>query len=216
MSAGALIVVFAVAAAGADRSTSPLRVRASSLVAPCVEAAVRAWPSALGAVQVESEAPTAPGPTDVVVASSVELTRALESGRAEVGSEVDVARVPWVVQVRPGGPASVRRAADVAASGAEVTIPDSPAAYEARRWAAEKGGGRVREGNGRALREAAVALVPLSLAGAGERLSVDVPPLVVRAAVAAEPAWPAEARALVTFLGSEPGQKAFAECRGAP
>ena len=69
---------------------------------------------------------------------------------------------------------------------------------------------------GRDLREAAVALVPLSLAGAGERLAVDVPPIVVRAAVATEPARPADARALVAFLASEPGQKAFAACRSAP
>jgi hypothetical protein len=153
---------------------------------------------------------------DVMVGSAVELTRALESGAADLESDVDVARVPWVVQVRPGGPASVRQAADVAASGAEVTIPDSPAAYEARRWAVDKGGGRVREASGRALREAAVALVPLSLAGAGERLRVDVPPLIVRAAVAAAPGHAADARALVAFLASDAGQKAFAACGSPP
>jgi hypothetical protein len=203
-------------AAAAPATAASLQVRASSVVAPCVEAAARAWPATAGAVRLDVAPLSAPGSADVVVASSVELTRALESGVAEVGSEVDVARVPWVVQVRPGGPASVRRAEDLAASGAEVTVPDSPAAYEARRWAAEKGGSRVREASGRALREAAVALVPLTLAGAGERLTVDVPPIVVRAAVATQAARPAEARALVAFLGSEAGQKAFAECRSTP
>jgi extracellular solute-binding protein len=215
MSATAGVFALALLAAGVATPSGPLRVRASSVIAPCVQAAVHAWPAADG-VEVETAAASATGPADVIVASSVELTRALESGAAEIGSEVDVARVPWVVQVRPGGPASVRRAADVAASGAEVAIPDSPAAYEARRWATEKGGGRVRAAQGRALREAPLALVPLSLAGEGERLAVDVPPIVARAAVAAQPARPADARALVAWLGSEPGQRAFSECRAAP
>jgi hypothetical protein len=214
MSVPAAVAVVAVLAAAGTPSV-PLRVRASSVVAPCVEAAVHAWPEGRG-VQVETASASAPGPADVIVASAVELTRALEGGAAEVGSDVDIARVPWVVQVRPGGPSSVRRASDLATAGAEVAIPDSPAAYEARRWAAASGGGRFREMHGRELREAAVALVPLSLAGPGERLAVDVPPIVVRAAVAAEPARPADARLLVAFLASETGQKAFAACRSTP
>ena len=206
----AVLLALSVPGTGAQGA---LRVRASSIVAPCVEAAARAWPPARGPMQVETAAPLAPGPADVLVASAVELTRALEGGTAELDSDIDVARVPWVMQVRTGGPATIRRAADLAGSGAEVTVPDSPAAYEARRWAAAASGGRVREAKGRELREAAVALVPLSLAGAGERIDVDVPPIVVRAAVALAPARPAEARAFVAFLASEPGQKAFAECR---
>ena len=95
----AVVAVLAVAGAPA----AALRVRASSVVAPCVEAAVRAWPDGRG-VQVETAPANAAGPADVIVASAVELTRALEGGAAEVGSDVDVARVPWVVQVRPGGP----------------------------------------------------------------------------------------------------------------
>jgi hypothetical protein len=207
-------LVLFLAAAVPPGPSPALRVRASAVVAPCVQAAVRAWPS--GRVEVEAAAPAEPGPADVIVASAVELTRALEGSAAQIGSDVDVARVPWVVQVRAGGPAGVRRAADVAASGAEVAIPDSPAAYEARRWAAGPGGGRFRAAQGRALREAPVALVPLTLAGDGERLPVDVPPMIVRAAVAADPARPADARALVAFLASPEGQKAFAECRVAP
>lgn len=189
-----------------------LRVRASSVVAPCVEAAARAWPGPRSAVHVETAGPLTPGPADVLVASSVELTRALEGGTAEEGTDVDVARVPWVMQVRSGG-AKIRGAADLATSGVEVTVPDSPAAYEARRWVAAAGGGRVREATGRELSEAPVAVIPLSLAGAGERIAVDIPSMVVRAALALRPERPGEARAFVAFLASEPGQKAFAECR---
>jgi hypothetical protein len=195
---------------------SPLRVRASSVVAPCVEAAVRAWPAAGGAVDVETAALLTPGPVDVLVASAVELTRALEGGTAEPGSDVDIARVPWVMQVRGGGTASIRRAADLAGSGLEVIVPESPASYEAWRWARSTSGGRVRSATGRALREAPVVLVPLSLAAPGDRMAVDVPPIVVRAATGVAPGRPDDARALVAFLASEPGQKAFAECRAAP
>jgi hypothetical protein len=194
---------------------SPLRVRASSVVAPCVEAAVRAWPAAGGAVDVETAALLTPGPVDVLVASAVELTRALEGGTAEPGSDVDIARVPWVMQVRGGGTASIRRAADLAGSGLEVIVPESPASYEAWRWARSTSGGRVRSATGRALREAPVVLVPLSLAAPGDRMAVDVPPIVVRAATGVAPGRPDDARALVAFLASEPGQKAFAECRAA-
>jgi len=204
--AAALLALFAADLPGR------LRVRASFVVAPCVEAAARAWPGPRAAVQVETAGPSTPGPADVLVASSVELTRALEGGTAAEGTDVDVARVPWVMQVRSGG-ATIRGAADLATSGVEVTVPDSPAAYEARRWAAAAGGGRVREASGRELREAAVAVIPLSLAGTGERIAVDVPSIVVRAALALQPERPADARAFVAFLASEPGQKAFAECR---
>jgi hypothetical protein len=192
-----------------------LRVRATFVVTPCVEAAVAAWSAGRGAVQVETTSLLAPGPVDVLVASAVELTRALEGGTAEPGTDVDVARVPWVVQVRGAGTASIRRAADLAGSGLEVTVPESPAAYEAWRWA-RSSGGRVRSASGRALREAPVVLVPLSLAAPGDRMGADVPPIVVRAATGVAPGRPEDARALVAFLASEPGQKAFAECRVSP
>ena len=211
----AAAVLSAILAAPA-RSPPGLRVRASSVVAPCVEAAVRAWPAARAPVDVETAGLLTPGPVDVLVASAVELTRALEGGAAEPGSDVDIARVPWVMQVRGGGAASIRRAADLAGSGLEVIVPESPASYEAWRWARSTSGGRVRSATGRALREAPVAVVPLSLAAPGDRMSVDVPPIVVRAATGVAPGRPEDARALVAFLASEPGQKAFAECRVAP
>jgi hypothetical protein len=198
-------------------ATAPaLRVRTSSIVAPCVEAAVRAWPAARGGAQVETAALTAPGPVDVLVGTSVELTRALENGTAEPGTDVDVASVPWVMQVRGGAAASIRRASDLAGSGLQVTVPESPASHEAWRWARSTSGGRVRSASGRALREAEVVLVPLSLAAPGPRMGVDVTPLVVRAATAVAPAQPEPARALVAFLASEAGQTAFAACRVDP
>ncbi|HVR69408.1 MAG TPA: hypothetical protein VMT87_01070 [Vicinamibacteria bacterium] len=216
MNAFPAMAVLVTALASAADAPFALRVRASAVVAPCVEAAVRAWPAARGKVDVETASPLAPGPVDVLVASAIELTRALEGGTAEPGTDVDVASVPWVVQVRGAGTASIRRAADLAGSGLEVTVPESPASYEAWRWARSTSGGRVRSASGRALREAAVALVPLSLAAPGDRMGVDVPPIVARAAAGVAPAHPEDAGALVAFLASEPGQKAFAECRVSP
>jgi ABC-type molybdate transport system substrate-binding protein len=211
MAAPLAVAAALLALSGATDAPGRLRVRASYVVAPCVEAAVAAWPGPHTAVQVETAGPLAAGAADVLVASSVELTRALEGGTADEATDLDVARVPWVMQVRSAG-AKVRGPADLATAGVEITVPDSPAAYEARRWAAATGGGRVREASGRELREAPVAVVPLSLAGTGERIAVDVPPLVARAALTLRPERPAEARAFLAFLSSEPGQKAFAAC----
>lgn len=189
-----------------------LRVRATGVVAPCVRAALRAFPA--GGVAIEEASVQAPGGADVIVASAVELTRALEGGAAEPNTDVDVARVPWVLQSRAGAPA-IRRASDLAGAGVEVAVPDSPAAYEAVRWAREKAG-RARAATARELREAPVVLVPLSLAGPGERVRADVPPLVARAALGARPARRTDAQAVLAFLTSKAGQDAFAACRETP
>ncbi|HEY7509867.1 MAG TPA: hypothetical protein VIG50_06410 [Vicinamibacteria bacterium] len=199
---------------GADGAGS-LRVRASAVVAPCVEAAARAFAAPAARIEVEVAPSLTAGPADVIVGSGVELTRALEGGAADANTDLDVARVPWVIQVRGGGRA-VRSAADLTGAGIEVAVPDSPAAYDALRWARAATGGRARPASERELRAAAVVVVPLSLAGPGERVATDVPPLIARAALGAETARRAEAQAFLAFLGSEPGQKAFAACRAAP
>ena len=208
-----LAAVLAGVVPGGDAAS--LRVRATAVVAPCVRAALRVFPAPRGGVTVEVAAASAPGPADVIVGSAVELTRALESGAAEANSDVDVARVPWVLQGRAGG-ASIRRAEDLTSSPVEVAVPDSPAAYEAFRWAEATTGGRARRASARELRDAPVVLVPLSLAVAGERVAVDVPPLVARAALAAQPARRGSAQALLSFLTSKAGQEAFAACRDTP
>jgi extracellular solute-binding protein len=196
-------------------SPAPLRVRVSAVAAPCVQSALRAYQAPAGGVAVDVGSVVTPGPGDVIVASAVELTRALESGTAEANTDVDIARVPWVVQVR-GGQRRIRGAADLAGSGVEVAVPAIPAAYEAFRWARATTGAPARTASARELREAAVALVPLSLAAPGDRFGVDVPSVVVRAALATEPARRNEAQAFLGFLASPAGQEAFAACRSAP
>jgi molybdate transport system substrate-binding protein len=189
---------------------APLRVRASVEAAPCVAAAAAAYGHA---VAVETGALREPGAVDVLVGSGVEVTRALEGGDAVVGSEEQVARIPWVLSVPPGNPQGIAGLADLARPGLEVAVLDGPASYEARRALAGHPAVRARQSrDGGALRRAPVALVPLSLAGSGTRIAVDVPAIPIGAAVAAHAARPAEARAFVTFLASEKGQAAFAAC----
>lgn len=188
-----------------------LRVRASGAVVPCVEAAARAYPTVR--VSVETGGFQELDRADAFVASAVEMTRALESGNAVMGTEVDVATIPWVLSVEPGNPLGMRGLADLARPGFKVSILAGLAAYEARRAIQGLPPDRVLEtADPRALRGAPVALVPLSLAGDGERIAVEVPPIVARAAVTAGSTRSEASRAFVAFLGSETGQRAFAGC----
>jgi len=190
-----------------------LRVRASSAAAPCVEAAARAWQSSAGRpVAVETGALREEGDWDVVVGSSVELTRALEGRDAVPDSDVEVATIPWVLHLSTAD-ARIRDLDDLARLGVEATLPSGDASYEARRVLAEHRVGHVREtSDTRRLRSAAVSLVPLSLAGSGQRVPVDVPPIRVGAAVGARAPHSEDASAFVRYLGSEAGQQAFAAC----
>jgi hypothetical protein len=160
---------------------------------------------------VESGGLRDPGDWDVLVGSGVELTRALEGGDAVVDSDVGIATIPWVLHLTSAS--DVRTLADVLASGTEVVVLAGPAAYEAHRELAREGTVTVRETTDAGqLRAAPVALVPLSLAGSGRKVEVDVPPVRVDAAVGIRARSPEEAAAFVRYLGSETGRQAFAAC----
>ena len=193
---------------------APLRVRVSVEAAPCVAAASRTWSGRK--IVFETAALRDPGPADVIVGTGPEMTRALEGGRAVVNSDVDVAEIPWVLSVAAGNPLRLRDLADLGTREMEVLVLGGPSAYEARRaLGTGRGSLRVREASDReTLRAAPVALVPLSLAGAGDRIKVDLPPLRASAAIAVGAAQPEQAAALVRYLGSEGGQHAFASCGG--
>jgi hypothetical protein len=152
-----------------------------------------------------------PGDWDVLVGSGVELTRALEGGDAVIDSDVGIAEIPWVLRLRSGG--DVQTLSDVIQSGTEIVVLAGPAAYEARRALARDETARVRETTDpHQLRGAPVALVPLSLAGSGRQVAVDVPPIRVDAAVGIRARHGAEAGAFVRYLGSEAGRQVFAAC----
>jgi hypothetical protein len=189
-----------------------LRVRSSPAATPCVEAAARAWSVESGReVSVETGALRDEGEWDVLVGSGVELTRALEGRDAVIGSEIDIATIPWVLRLSGGS--DVRSLSDVVGSGTEIVLLAEPGAYEARRALAGQGQPRVLETTDEArLRSAPAALVPLSLAGSGHRIEVDVPPIPVTAAVGIRSRLPVDAGEFVRYLGSETGQDVFAAC----
>jgi hypothetical protein len=186
-----------------------LRVLSSAVSAPCVEAAGRAW--GFRPLSVETGSLRDPGDWDVLVGSGVELTRALEGGDAVIDSDVGIADIPWVLHVPAGG--DVQSLSEVVQSGVEIVVLAGPAAYEARRALARDGTAAIREtADAAQLRSAPVALVPLSLAGSGRQLEVDVPPVRVDAAVGIRAPHSEDAATLVRYLGSEAGRQAFAAC----
>lgn len=207
----ALVLASGVVAPAAGTSLS---VRASQAVIPCAAAAAREYRHAR--VSVVPGGFRELSGADAFVGVDVEVTRALESGAAVLKSEVDIADVPWVLVVASGNPLGLRGAADLKRTEAEVWVLGGLAGSAARRTLADLAPERVKESEDpQALRSASIALVPLSLAGPGERLATDVPPLMARAVVAESSPHFEAASAFVRFLGSEPGQRAFAAC-GSP
>ena len=212
----ALLVLLALSVTSADpgEGVHPgdpvVRVRASTAVSPCVLAAARAYEKK-GRVVVETGALADAAGADVLVGASSEVTRALEGGAAAVDSDAEVARVKWMLVVPEGNPNQIHGLADAERAAVEVWIAGGPAAHEARRAAEKLAPARVREApDGAVPRGAAAALAPACLAGPGERLAVDVPDLVVEAAVSAAASHPDAARDFVAFLASPAGRRAFA------
>jgi len=203
------IVLALVAPPDGVSADGSLRVLSSAVSAPCVEAAGRAW--GVRPLSVETGSLRDPGDWDVLVGSGVELTRALEGGDAVIDSDVGIADIPWVLHVPSGG--DVQSLSEVVQSGVEIVVLAGPAAYEARRALARDGTAAIRETTDAThLRSAPVALVPLSLAGPGRQVEVDVPPIRVDAAVGIRAPHSEDAIALVRYLGSEAGRQAFAAC----
>lgn len=202
-----LVVLALVGPASAD-GTDPVRVRASASVAPCVRAALarQGQPVEVSVGGLRVDARTA----DVLAGSAGEVDRGLESDRALADTDVEIAKVPWVLAVS-AGTADLDR---VAASGATVAVLDGPEGHEARRFLARLPRERVRASRDPSvLRSAAARLVPLPLAGDGPRAEVkDILPLLAKAAVTRGARNEAAARLVVEFLGSGDGRAAFAAC----
>ena len=192
------------------RGDPVVRVRATTAVSPCVLAAARAYEKK-GRVAVETGSLADAATADVLVGAAAEVTRALEGGAAAPDSDAEVARVKWVLVVPEGNPNQIQGLADAERAAVEVWVAGGPAAYEARRAVEKLAPARVREASDGAVpRGAAAALAPTCLAGPGERINVDVPDLVVEAAVSAKASRPEAARDFVAFLASPAGRRAFA------
>ena len=211
----AALVLLTLGAADPTAALDMLRVRTTSAVAPCLAPVVRAYEAGGPArVALETgELRALEGPIDLLVGSAIELTHAIESGEGLDATQVAVARIPWVVVVAPEAGVKIERLADLGRAGLEVSVLGGPAGYEARRALAEVRAGHVRESQDLSeLKHAPLSLVPLSLAGAGEQVKVDVAPLAAYAAVATRSLQRATAERFLAFLSSEAGQQAFAAC----
>jgi hypothetical protein len=199
-------VLLALAASGAPRV---LHVRANAAFGACLAPAVEAFnrTSPVPAVVVTAE-PDPPLDADLVVGDDVEMTRLLEGGRADLSGAADLGYLPWVV-VAPAG-----AQADALAAAAEpVWVLGGAAGREARASLRGVAPARLRvERDGDALRHAAHALVPRSLAGAGDRRPANVRPLVATAAVPTGAPHAAEGRRLLAFLRGPDGARALGGC----
>jgi hypothetical protein len=205
-----LVVLGGVSAAG------PFRIKASPVVAPCVEAAARAYRQTSGRiVEVHTEAierRDAGDGFDVVVGADEELTRVIEGGSSHPDRDVDVARIPWVLLTPSPGAGG----AALSKSGAPVRVIDGPVGLEARAWLRRTGRlaaseALAREG-ARSLAPGESALVPVSLAGGVLGVAVDVPPVVARAVGMRASAQPAVVVEFLAFLETGPGSTAFGAC----
>jgi len=201
--------------AGAPRAGDEILVRVSPAAAPCVAAVVREYPGP-GRPRMETGPLKDPGP-HVIVGSSVEVDRVMDSGGGLHDTDVDVARIPWVLVVAPGQAAPERGLAGLSAAAADVAVLAGPEAYAARRALRDLPDRRVREASDPAvLKSAPLALVPLSLAEGGQQVATDVAPVRIRAAVATAGAGSPAARAFVAFLAGDTGRGAFAACGRTP
>jgi hypothetical protein len=194
-----------VAASDAARSSAaePLRVRSSEAFAPCLKPALEEWSRQTGrAVALEVRDPDPADGADVVIGDDSELTRVLEGGSADLRTAIDLGSVPWVFVVPSGSPAEVK----AAVAGADrLLVLGGRLGREARAALGPRlPAGRVQSSRDvDELRAARYALVPRSLAGAGEqREAAGLRPLLAVAAAVSTAADPAGARQLLAFLAS--------------
>jgi hypothetical protein len=219
MSRGLPVLVALLAATPAAAPT-PLRVKASPAVAPCVAAAALEYERSTGRkLAVETGAlgsATSADGADVVVGADEELNRIIESGASHPDLDLDVARIPWVLVGAPGTAAPDLRA--LGRSATRVRTLSGVVAREAWRSLAQQGLAPERadrRADVRAplrLEPGEAAVVPLSLAGPGPVSSLSVPPITARALGVRASARKDAARAFLDFLAGGPGNEAFRAC----
>ncbi|MET0555010.1 MAG: hypothetical protein ABW221_18350 [Vicinamibacteria bacterium] len=201
-------VALAVLLSALPAAAAELQVSASEAIAPCLGPALDAYTrESRVPVSLQVGAPDAAGQASLVVGDDSELRRALEGGAADVRTAIDLGYVPWV-SVSPLDPVA-------ASSGArELTVLGGPAGERARESAGARALDVTRDI--RALRSAAYALVPRTLAGPGRLQPADVPALVAVAAVVNGSRAEADARRLLAYLGTPRAQSLLGRCFAPP
>jgi hypothetical protein len=199
---------FAILLSALPAGAAELRVSASEAMAPCLGPALDAFTrESRVPVSLEVGAPDAAGKASLVVGDDAELRRVLEGGAADVRTAIDLGYVPWVA-VSPLDSPAQSLTANLGAG--ELTVLGGPAGERAR----ESLGAHAVEvtRDPRALRSAAYALVPRTLAGPGRVQPADVPALVAVAAVVNGAPAEADARRLLAYLGTPRAQALLGRC----
>jgi hypothetical protein len=185
-----------------------VHVRASAAFAACLAPALDAFTRSTGvAVTLTTADPDPPQDADLVVGDDLEMTQLLEGGATDSASAVDLGQVPWVLVVPSGSPAGLS-----ALAAGPVSVLAGGAGRDARASLNVGAGGLELTNDASALRRASRALVPRSLAGAGERRPSDVRPLIATAALVAGSPRAAAARRLLVFLSGDDGRQALGGC----
>jgi len=212
-SALAVTAVLALTRAGGRATAAPpeiVHVRASAAFAECLAPALDAFTRTTGiAASLTIAEPDPVEDADLLVGDDLEMTRVLEGGVADVSTAIDLGQVPWVTVVPADGPADL---ASASASG-PIAVLGGHAGREARESLGSIAPDRIAlSPDAAALRRAARALVPRSLAGAGERRPSHLRALVATAAIVSGSPRAGDARRLLAFLGSEDGRRALGGC----
>ncbi len=185
-----------------------LHVRASVAIAPCVAPVVDAYNrTAARRAVLDVGLPFPVGDADVVIGDDAEMTRVLEGGAASLATAIELGAMPWV-HVTPEGLAA-------ASASGPVAVLGGPAGRDARALLSRSRASMKVTTDGGELRASAVALVPLSLAGAGQRRIADVPPIQATAAEIVASGQRPAARAFLAFLGTGEARSTLGRCFGA-
>lgn len=193
-----------------DAGRATVHLRTNEAFAPCLGQAVEAFSreSATNVV-IDLGDPDPPRSADLVVGDDSELTRLLEGGAADLGTSFDLGYLPWVVVVPAGSPVG-----EVSAiAPGQVSVMGGRAGREARESLRGMTPDRLRlSRDAGELRAAKYALVPRSLAGAGQHRRAEVRPLVATAALIVGGGHPAAARQLLAFLRTERAHRMMSSC----
>lgn len=204
-----LALLLTLASAPFQSSSSVLHVRASVAFAPCIAPVVQAFNRASGTrALLDVGIPNPAGDADVVIGDDSEMTRLLEGGTAILATAIDLGSVPWVYVVPEGSPATA-----FSTSSGVVAVLGGIAGREARTLLSRTGATRLHvTTDAEDLSRAANALVPISLAGAGEHRPADVRPLIATAAEIASSHNGSRARGFLAFLASPRGRSLVDGC----
>jgi hypothetical protein len=194
-----LALLVTLATAPLQSGSTALHVRSSVAFAPCLVPVVEAYRRESGrAAVLDIGLPDPAGDADVVIGEDSEMTRLLEGGTAKLTTAIDLGSVPWVFVDRQGSSFTA-----FSNDSGTVAVLGGIAGREARSLLSRMGETRPQVlTDAQDLGRARNALVPRSLAGAGDHRPADVAPLMATAAEIRASRHGESARGFLAFLAS--------------